>query len=478
MSITAKSCFINGEWRTAAVEEEALIHIRNPWNDEIVFTYAEPGPDLIHEVIQAAQTAVSHPLPPRTRADILSKASDLLAARSEEAARLLTLETGKPIRDARLEVSRAVKNYKVASEEAAGLHGYTEEQEAASGERILSMTVKEPLGVVCAITPFNFPVNITSLKIGPALAAGNAVILKPADATPATGAFIVDLMMEAGLPKGYLNLVFGGPNVGKALVENPDIALYTFTGSVAVGEDIKAKSGLRPVILELGSNAPNIVHRDADLDTTVEALVKAAFSFAGQVCVSAQRIFVHQEILDAFLDRFMARVRSLRLGDPMDDATEVGPLINTNAALRIERWVNAAVEQGAVALSGGTRQGKLMPPVVLTQVKPDMEVMSKELFGPVVNILSYETVEEVIEKCNDSDYGLQAGVFTNDLQTAFAIAHGLKIGSVNINQSSTARPDTMPYGGVKNSGIGKEGARVSVDLMSHTKVITVRHQIY
>ena len=478
MSATVKSSFINGEWLTKTVDNDALIQIRNPWNDEIVFTYAEADHNEINEAIQAAQAAAAHELTPRTRATILSRASELLAQRHEEAARLLTLETGKPIRDARLEVGRAISNYKAASEEAARQHGFTEEQDSVDGERIISMTVKEPLGVICAITPFNFPFNITSLKIGPALAAGNAVILKPADATPATGAFIVELMMDAGLPKGYLNLVYGGASVGKSLVADPRIALYTFTGSVTVGEDIKANSGLRPVILELGSNAPNIVHHDADLTTTVEALVKAAFSFAGQVCVSAQRIFVHQDILDSFLEHFMARVQKLQLGDPMDEATEVGPLISTNAALRIERWVSEAVTQGAVALSGGTREGKLMPPIVLTQVKPDMDVMSKELFGPVVNILSYQTVNEVIEKCNDSDFGLQAGVFTNDLQTAFAIARGLKIGSVNINQSSTARPDSMPYGGIKNSGIGKEGSRASIDYMSHTKVITIRHKLY
>ena len=207
----------------------------------------------------------------------------------------------------------------------------------------------------------------------------------------------------------------------------------------------------------------------------VEALVKAAFSFAGQVCVSAQRIFVHQEIFDEFLERFTARVRSLRTGDPMDETTDVGPLISAQAALRVEGWVDEAVRQGAVALTGGGRRGRLMPPVVLTQVTSGMDVMSKELFGPVVSVLPYRTIDEVIQKCNDSDFGLQAGVFTGDIHAAFAIARGLKTGSVNINQSSIARPDTMPYGGLKNSGIGKEGARVSVDYMSHTKIITVRY---
>lgn len=474
---TVKSSFIHGAWQTKTVAEEQLTHVRNPWNDDLVFSYAEPDTEEIRQAISDAEESVRHELPPRLRATILSRASTLLAERSEEAARLLTMETGKPIRDARLEVGRAVRNFQTASEEAARLHGYTEEQESANGERIISMTVKEPLGVICAITPFNFPFNITSLKIAPALAAGNAVILKPADTTPATGAFIVELLMEAGLPPGYLNLVFGGPQVGKDLVADPRIALYTFTGSVGVGEEIRRNVGMRPVILELGSSAPNIVHYDADLDSTVEALVKAAFSFAGQVCVSAQRIFVQTDVFEEFLDRFTARVKQLQLGDPMDESTEVGPLINTQAALRVERWIADAVEQGAVALTGGTRQGKLMAPVVLTQVKADMDVMKKELFGPVVNILGYKTVRDVIDMCNDSDFGLQAGVFTNDLNAAFAIARGLKIGSVNINQSSTARPDSMPYGGVKNSGVGKEGARPSVDTMSHTKIITIRHPL-
>ena len=474
---SVKSSFIHGVWRMKEVHEDHLVRIRNPWNDELVYTYAESGFEEISEAISDAQEAVNRELPPRVRANILSRASDLLAQRIDQAARLLTKETGKPIRDARLEVSRAVKNFKASSEEAARIHGYTEEQESVDGERIISMTVKEPLGVICAITPFNFPFNITALKIGPALAAGNAVILKPADATPGTAAFIVDLMMEAGLPPGYLNLVLGGAEVGKHLVTDSRIALYTFTGSVAVGEEIKRNSGIRPVILELGSSAPNIVHRDADMDSTVEALVKASFSFAGQVCVSAQRIFVHEDILDEFLRRFTARVNNLRLGDPMDEQTEVGPLIHSGAALRVERFVHHAVEQGAVALSGGPRQGNIIPPVVLTNVTPDMDVMKKELFGPVVNVLGYQTIEEVIEKCNESDFGLQAGVFTTDIDVAFAIAHGLKIGSVNINQSSTARPDTMPYGGIKNSGIGQEGSRFSVDSMSHTKIITIRHSL-
>ncbi len=477
MSSNAKSSFIAGEWRYNNVQEELLVTVRNPWNEDIVFTYTEASQREIDEAVQVAQSAADHPIPPRERVAILSNVADLLSDRKEQAATLLTQETGKPIRDARLEVERAVLNYRASAQEAARQQGYTEAQDAPDGERIFSITVKEPLGVVCAITPFNFPINITSLKIGPALAAGNAVILKPADATPATGAFIVELMKEGGLPSGYLNLVYGGASVGKALVANPHIALYTFTGSVPVGEEIKKNCGLRPVILELGSNAPNIVHHDADLEAAVQALVKAAYSFAGQVCVSAQRIFVHQAIFDSFLERFVTRVKALNIGDPLDDSTEVGPLINAHAALRIERWVSEAVAQGAVSLTGGERHGRLMAPVVLTNVKPDMDVMSKELFGPVVNILSYQTVDEVIARCNDSDFGLQAGVFTNDLQFAFAVAHGLKIGSVNINQSSTARPDSMPYGGIKNSGIGKEGSRPSVDYMSHTKVITIRHKI-
>lgn len=472
-----KTSYINGVWRQATAQKQSVVTIRNPWNQEVVFRYAESTPEEVTSAVTAALGAVKSVISPRNRSRILERTSELLAKRSETVAQTLSAETGKPICDARLEVGRAILNFRMSSEEAARIHGYTEQQEASGGDYVLSITVKEPYGVVCAITPFNFPLNITSLKIGPALAAGNSVVLKPADATPATAALLVELFTEAGLPPGYLNLVLGGPEVGRTLVADQRIALFTFTGSVSVGEQIKSRCGIRPVILELGSNAPNIVHCDADLELAVDILVKAAFSYAGQVCVSAQRIFVHSEMYRSFLDRFVARVQQLKIGNPQDEDTDIGPMISEQAAIRVENWVREALDQGAIALTGGVRRGNLLYPTVLTGVKSEMKVMCEELFGPVVSVVPYQTVDEAIQLCNQSDFGLQAGVFTKTMDIAFSLARGLQVGSVNINQSSTARPDSMPYGGVKNSGIGKEGSRTSVDTMSMTKVITFHHQV-
>ncbi len=457
--------------------DAAVVTIRNPYDGTEVFQYSEPTAAEVAEAVGDAHRAVTRRvLDPRLRADILLRTSELLAQRAEAMAETIVAETGKPIRDARAEVARAARNFRVASEEAGRLRGYTEPQDPVGDDGVLSLTIREPVGVVCAITPFNFPLNVVALKIAPALAAGNAVVLKPADFTPLTAVRLLEIIMEAGLPAGYLNVVLGGGRVGQALVEDSRIALYTFTGSVAVGRRIKEQTGLRPVILELGSNAPNIVHADADLGLAVEALVKAAFSYAGQVCISAQRLYVHERVWDDFLERFAARVRTLSVGDPRDEATDVGPLIHEQAATRVQSWIDEAVTGGARLLAGGGREGNVLDPAVLVDVQPEMSVMRKEVFGPVVSLIRYRTVDEVIDYANDSEFGLQAAVFTNDLNVVMALAHGLRVGSVNVNQASNVRMDTMPYGGVKNSGIGKEGARASMEWMSAVKVITVRYK--
>lgn len=474
---TVRSFFMDGAWHEKEAEDSSVVTIRNPWNGEAIFRYAEPTSAEIAQIVgNSVLTVRRGALGFRERATILERTSELLATHADSMARTLTLETGKPIRDARLEVERAVKNFRLASEEAARIHGYTEVQETISDDDAFSLTLREPLGVVCAITPFNFPLNVTALKIAPALAAGNAVILKPADATPMTAVRLLELMIEAGLPNGYLNMVLGGARSGQDLVSDPRIALYTFTGSVAVGKRIKEQSGVRPVILELGSNSPNMVHADADLDLAVESLAKAAFAYAGQVCISAQRIYVQESVWSDFLDRFVSRVKQLRVGDPMDESTDIGPLIAERAAVRVEEWIKDAVASGATALTQGNRRGNLLDPVILVDVQPDMAVVCQEAFGPVVSVIPYRTVEEAIDLCNESEFGLQAGVFTSQLDVAFAVARGLRVGGVNINQASNMRADSMPYGGVKNSGIGKEGARASIDEMTATKVITIRHK--
>ncbi len=473
---THRSYLMNGKWQMKAEQENTLQTIVNPFTKETIFTYIEPTQDEVKSAILAAKKALRNPFTPRTRADILLKTSELMKERKEDLARAISMETGKPIRDARLEVGRATLNFRMAAEEAARIQGYTEEQEPLGTKTVISMTIREPVGVVCAITPFNFPMNITALKIAPALAAGNAVVLKPADQTPMSVSMLADLLIEAGLPDGYLTVVLGGPKVGHTLFIDEQIDLYTFTGSVAVGQLLKQQSGIRPVILELGSNAPNIVHEDVNVQEVASQLVKAAFSFAGQVCVSAQRIYVHRKIYDEFLQEFITLVKQLKTGDPLDEQTDIGPMIATKAAIRVEQWVHEAITMGAVSHTEIRREDNVLYPIVLSNVSPSMQVMCEEAFGPIVNVLPYDTVAEVIEQCNDSQFGLQAGVFTNNLHVAMAIARGLDYGSVNLNQTSTARPDSMPYGGRKNSGIGKEGARASIEAMTTQKVITIIHE--
>ncbi len=470
------SYLANGVWVLKDKNESIVVPIINPWNGEVVFEYTEPTSHEVAVAVSAAKAALDVPFSPRQRAAVLLKTSLLMEERHEQLARTLCLETGKPIKDARLEVHRATLNVRMASEEAARIQGYTEEQEPIGTQRVVSMTIREPIGVVCAITPFNFPFNISALKIAPALAAGNAVVVKPADQTPLCVSLLADLLIEAGLPQGYISVVLGGARVGQDLFNNPNIDLYTFTGSVKVGEILKQQTGLRPIILELGSNAPNIVHHDANLPLAVGALVKAAFSFAGQVCVSAQRIYVHEDIYDTFLHSFLKKVNSLKIGDPFVEDTDLGPLISEQAAIRVQDWVQEAVQQGAILHTNLQRTNNMLQPIVLSQVTNAMKVMCEEVFGPVVNVVPYHSVAQVIAMCNDSQFGLQAGVFTNNLDVALSLAHGLAYGSVNINQSSTARPDSMPYGGLKQSGIGKEGARASIETMTTQKVITIVHQ--
>ncbi len=471
-----RSYLANGVWAMKERFESEVVPIINPFNGEVVFEYAEPESHEIALAVSAAKAALDEPFSPRQRAAVLLKTSLLMEERHEQLARTLCLETGKPMKDARLEVRRATLNFRMASEEAARIQGYTEEQEPIGSQRIVSMTIREPIGVVCAITPFNFPFNISALKIAPALAAGNAVVVKPADQTPLCVSLLADLLLEAGLPKGYISVVLGGARVGQELFTNSDIDLYTFTGSVKVGQILKQQTGLRPVILELGSNAPNIVHDDANLTLAVDALVKASFSFAGQVCVSAQRIYIHENIYETFLHHFIEKVNLLKIGDPLDEDTDLGPLISEQAAIRVQDWVQEAVQQGALLHTKLQRTKNVLRPIVLSQVTNAMKVMCEEVFGPVVNVIPYHSVAQVIRLCNDSQFGLQAGVFTNNLDVALSLARGLAYGSVNINQSSTARPDSMPYGGLKQSGIGKEGARASIETMTTQKVITIVHQ--
>ncbi|WP_082595456.1 aldehyde dehydrogenase family protein [Paenibacillus sp. Soil750] len=452
--------------------------VRNPYSGEVVgkIDYVEDG-DLDRAIATAERVfheTMRH-IPAYQRSAILRKTADLLEARSEEFARTLVLEAGKPIRDARGEVGRAVQVLRFASDEAKALGGELVPMDAAvGGENRIGMVRRYPLGVVAAITPFNFPLNLVLHKLAPAFAAGNTVVLKPADKTPLSSIALAHLFAEAGLPKGALNVVLGrGSTIGEPLVTDPRIAKVSFTGSVPIGLQIQKWAGLKKLTLELGSNSPNLIFDDADLDAATAGLVRGAFAFSGQACISVQRIYVQSSVYNDFLVKFVKLVKQLQVGDPMLESTDIGPMISEDEAKRAEAWVREAELDGAAILRGGRRNGTVMEPTVLANVKSNMKVVCQEVFAPIVSIIPFETEEEAVRMANDSDFGLQAGVFTNNINRALRLADQLVTGGVWINEISTYRQDNHPYGGVKLSGIGKEGVKYAIQDMMESKFIGI-----
>ncbi|HEY8417659.1 MAG TPA: aldehyde dehydrogenase family protein, partial [Limnochordales bacterium] len=350
-----------------------------------------------------------------------------------------------------------------------------------AGEGYFGFFVRRPVGVVAAITPFNFPLNLVAHKVAPALAAGNTLVVKPPPVAPLTALYLARLLEEAGLPAGYYNVVTGSTNdVGEWLLADPRIRLYTFTGSAAVGQHIKAATGLRRVLLELGNNSGSIVCADADIDRAVPYIVRGSFRKAGQVCVSLQRLYVHRSREEELLTKLAPAVQKLVVGDPMDEATDVGPMISEQAAARAEAWVQEAVAAGARVVIGGTRQGTLFAPTILTGVTEDMKVVCEEIFAPVLSVIPFDDLDDAIDRLNNTPYGLQAGVFTESLETALYCARRLEFGGVNINDTSNYRADNLPYGGIKKSGIGKEGPKYAIREMTEERIVTInlRHRHY
>ncbi|NGQ97082.1 aldehyde dehydrogenase family protein [Brevibacillus sp. SYP-B805] len=468
---------INGEERRG--DGRTSFEVRNPFNGELVGMVDLATRNDVEEAIQAAHRVfveTMKQLPAHRRSAILRKAADLLEERSEEFAALLTQEAGKPIRDSRGEVARAVQVLRFASEQAKADDGELLKMDSAiGGENRFGLVKRFPVGVVAAITPFNFPLNLVLHKVAPALAVGCTVVLKPAEKTPLSAMKLARLLEEAGLCKGALNVVMGtGQDVGEHLVTHPLVKMVTFTGSGAVGYKIKEMAGNKRVTLELGANSPNIVFADANLHAAVEGLVKGAFAFAGQTCISVQRIYVQREIYECFLEQFVTRVKALQVGDPSLETTDVGPMITEEAAIRAESWINEAVAQGAVVAAGGRREGTLLQPTVLTHTTPDMKVVCEEVFAPIVTIAPFDSEEEAVALANDSRYGLQAGVFTSDIHRAFRLYEQLEMGGVWINEVSTYRQDNYPYGGVKLSGVGREGVKAAMEEMTEPKFLGIR----
>ena len=462
--------FIDGKW-IETQEEQA---VKNKATGETAALISVAGePEVTAAVDAAARAYREVKLEPYERYEILMNASRIVVREQEAMAEALSIEVGKPLKDARAEVKRAEQTLILSAEEAKRLTGEMVPLAGAPGcGNRLAYTMRVPVGIVCAITPFNFPLNLACHKIGPALAAGNAVVYKPATATSLSAVMLCRIFAEAGLPAGYLNLVTGsGEKVGKLLTEDQRINFYSFTGRPPVGKTLRAAAGVRRVALELGSNSANIVHADADVDKAAAYCARYAFTNAGQVCISCQRVYVHKSIYQRFCDAAADYARKLISGDPLDPKTDIGPMISEAEAVRTETWVQEAVAEGARILTGGKRHGSWFEPTILTDVAPTMKVVCREIFAPVFSIVPYDEIDEAIAAVNRSVYGLQAGVFTNSLDIAHRCAAKIEVGGVIINDGATFRTDNMPYGGVKDSGIGREGPEYAVKEMTEERLV-------
>ncbi len=460
----------------ALVRTDAPRQVELPYDGAPVATVYEAAREQVEAAVEAAAAAapVMRELTLAERADILRKAHQKVLDQQDELARTISSESGKPIREARLEVERASQTLLFSAEEAHRLAGEVVPMEAApAGKGRWAITLREPLGIIAAITPFNFPLNLALHKIGPAIAAGNAVVHKPASATPVSALLMAEIFEACGLPHGALNVVTGpGGAIGDLLSCHPRIAMVTFTGSAEIGQRIRKLAGMKRVTLELGSNSAVILEEDADLDEAVPRCVTGSFAHSGQVCISVQRIFVHRNIREPFLERFVEATRKLNIGHPLDPSTEISSLITPQDAERIVSWIAEAVQAGARLLVGGARRGRAtVEPAILTDVPAHVRLSCKEAFGPVVAVNSYDRLEDAIRMVNDSEYGLQAGIYTRDLRKAFQAARQVRVGGFLINDVPQYRVDHMPYGGVKLSGAGREGPRYAIQELTEVKLV-------
>jgi acyl-CoA reductase-like NAD-dependent aldehyde dehydrogenase len=461
--------FTNGRW----------IEVRSPYDDTLLGRVPDCGPAEVDRAVAAAKAARSRePLAPWKRAEILDTAGRLLGERVEEFARLIAGEAAKPIKTARVEAQRAVSTFTFAAVAARTLAGDVVPMDAsAAGEGKLAFTLRVPIGVVGAISPFNFPLNLVAHKLAPAIAAGCPVVLKPASQTPMSAIALARVLLdEAGLPADMLHVVTGGGGtVGNAIVDHEDIAMITFTGSPEVGWGIKAQAPRKKVGLELGNNAPLIIEPSGDIAAAAKKASVAGFSHAGQSCISTQRLLVHEDVKEAFLDAFVPLVEGLVVGDPMDERTDVSALIATKERERVVTWVDEAVAGGAELLAGGkVREDGVLVPTVLGNVTPEMKVCSQEVFGPVVAVATYRELDEALALANDTRYGLQAAIFTVQLGDALRAARTLDYGGVLVNEVPTFRADQQPYGGVRDSGNTREGPQFAVREMTEERLVVIQ----
>ena len=469
VTTTERKLLVGGEW----VETGEWQEVRSPYSGEVVGRVPKASAEEARRAVDAAEEAMREPLPAHKRAEILVRVAGALGRRHEEVARLISDEAGKPLKAAKIEASRAMSTYTFSAVEARKLAGEVVPMDASqAGEGKLALTLRTPIGIVGAISPFNFPLNLVAHKIAPALAAGCAVVLKPASQTPLSALLLAELETEAGLPPGWLSVVVGpASELGDVLVEDERVKVITFTGSSDVGWKLRERAARKRVNLELGNSTPVIVEADADLEAAASATAQHGFSFAGQSCISIQRVYVRREAYDRYLELLVPRVEELVVGDPAEAETDVGPVIDEDARDRILEWTEEARRAGADILTGGELDGELIRPTVITGAGLDLKVSCEEVFGPVVTVNPYDTVDEAIELANGTRYGLQAGIFTTNVQTAFQAAQELEFGGVTVNEAPTFRADQMPYGGVKDSGNTREGPAYSVREFTEQRVV-------
>jgi acyl-CoA reductase-like NAD-dependent aldehyde dehydrogenase len=469
-TVTDRRLLLGGEW----IETGDWIDVTSPYSGDVVGRVPKAGAEEARRAVDAAQRAMADPIPAHERAAILDRVAAALGERQEEVARTISAEAGKPMKAARVEAQRAVSTYTFAAVEARRLAGQVVPMEASqAGEGKLGLTIRVPVGVVGAISPFNFPLNLVAHKLAPALAAGCAVVLKPATATPLSALLLAELETEAGAPPGWLNVLVGpASQLGDVLVEDPRVAAITFTGSGAVGWGLAERAPKKRVALELGNATPVVVAADADIEAAAAKCAANAFSFAGQSCISVQRIYVESDAYDRFVERFLPKVEALRVGDPADEETDVGPLIDEESRDRVLAWIEEAKAGGAEVLAGGaTTDEGLVRPTVIAGAGPGLKVSCEEVFGPVVTLNRVGSVDEAIELANGTRYGLQAGVFTASVATALDAARRLEFGGVTVNEAPTFRADQMPYGGVKDSGNTREGPAYAVRELTEERLV-------
>lgn len=464
--------WIEGKW----VEGQRYEPLHAPQTGEVIAQIAQAGEAEANRAIEVAHTAFQQFrwMPAHERAAILQNVVRLLDEKKEEAAQIIAQEAAKPIKAARSELIRTIQTYQFAAEEAKRIYGERIPMDAAiGGEDRIGFTMRVPMGVVSAITPFNFPFNLVAHKVGPAIAAGNAIVLKPAEKTPLSSLFLAELFQAAGLPDGVLNIITGfGPELGPVLNTHPHVKNITFTGSPRVGKEIRKLAEFRKVTLELGSNSALLIDQGVDMASIIGRVVEGAFSYNGQVCISIQRIYVHRSLYETFLEQLVERTKQLVIGSPFDEKTDITAVINKESLDRLASWIAEAVAAGARVRYGGTVDGPVMVPAILTDVPHQAKLIQEEVFGPIVSVRPFDRLEEAVAWVNDSRYGLNAGIYTPDINQAFYAINHIETGGVLINDIPTYRLDHMPYGGIKDSGTGREGVKFAMMDMMEEKFVS------